>query len=64
MANPQDPFSLLTIPAYMPAPIGFACIREILLTIHTLDTILMGASMIAFRSIEIESIRSLLEPDT
>ena len=64
MANPQDPFSLLTIPAYMPAPFGLSGIREILVTIHTLDTILMGTSVIAFCSIKIESIRSLLESDT
>ena len=53
-----------TILAYVPAPFGFACVREILLAIHTLDTVLVCASMIAFGSIKIESIRSLLEPDT
>ena len=42
-----------TILAYVPAPFGFACVREILVTIHTLDTILMGASMIAFCSIKV-----------
>ena len=64
MANPQDPICLLAILTNISAPFGLSGIREILIAIHTLDTILMCPSMIAFRSIKIKSIRSLLEPDT